>query len=617
MANQIKLVATINPANTAVEASTDSGATFRAVAMSTVGSQQEGILTNVAAGTYAAGVVRLRAVAFPAVLASNAAALTVLNAAAPASRAHFFADGDSLDRGYLTSNEATKNWPVQAALDPAKFSAPVVIAISGQLVSDMLTRQAANLLNAIDRVNYAQAIVTVGGGHNDLMYGRTAAAIKQDTTQYIANIRAWQAANGNFPVKVILESLTRNGKAYGSLSLADYETARVAINADRFSNYAVYGADYYQNYESDINLSDFTNTAYFTADMQHFTDAGQLSRANDNRPPLLAAQAGTALAPLPAAAATAPVISSVTPTTAAVAASVTVTGLRLTSATVRFNGILATAASNTATQIVVPVPSGATTGPLTVTTASGAASTPFTVSTAATTPPPAQRADINRRFRADLLVAQGTGGFTWGDCNGSGDVAGSSATSGITILPAAVNGHPAIRFASTAINGAANTIVSGTQPFQFIAVLRVANTAENVNANLFGVGIDASGDGTIADCIVFGSKLCIHTKGAQHPGENQAVAPAMPFDQFAVVAVWHDGTNGFSYNSTGGASAAKVIYRDPTTPASPIRIGGGHFDVSPADFQAFTADYAEIIVQAFDQAKLDGLIAELRAYYAL
>ena len=81
MANQFKLPATINPANTAVEASTDNGVTWRAVAMSTVGSQQEGLLINVAAGTYAGGTVQLRSVAFPSVVASEPLARTVAGAA--------------------------------------------------------------------------------------------------------------------------------------------------------------------------------------------------------------------------------------------------------------------------------------------------------------------------------------------------------------------------------------------------------------------------------------------------------------------------------------------------------------------------------------------------------
>ena len=108
MANQIKLTANINPANTAVEVSTDNGATYRAVAMPTVGSQQEGILTSVAAGTYAPGTVKMRAVAFPSVVVSNTIALTVADATAGSmtiddtNNAATFtpASGTSADYGY-------------------------------------------------------------------------------------------------------------------------------------------------------------------------------------------------------------------------------------------------------------------------------------------------------------------------------------------------------------------------------------------------------------------------------------------------------------------------------------------------------------------------------------
>ena len=79
MANQLKLTANIAPATAAVEASTDSGATFRAVTMTTNGTQQEGVLSAVAAGTYAAGAVKLRAVGFPNTVLSWPNALTVLD----------------------------------------------------------------------------------------------------------------------------------------------------------------------------------------------------------------------------------------------------------------------------------------------------------------------------------------------------------------------------------------------------------------------------------------------------------------------------------------------------------------------------------------------------------
>jgi hypothetical protein len=99
----------------------------------------------------------------------------------------------------------------------------------------------------------------------------------------------------------------------------------------------------------------------------------------------------------------APTITSFTPTAGPVGTTVTITGTNLTGATsVKFNGVSATITSNTATQIVTKVPTGATTGPITVTTASGTATsaTNFTV-----TGPPHARS-ISLRLR-DSLVARG------------------------------------------------------------------------------------------------------------------------------------------------------------------------------------------------------------------
>jgi hypothetical protein len=70
------------------------------------------------------------------------------------------------------------------------------------------------------------------------------------------------------------------------------------------------------------------------------------------------------------------------PSSGAPGAKVTITGTGLLSATsVTFNGVKAKVSSDTATQIVVKVPAGATTGPITVQTAKGSATTPtsFTV----------------------------------------------------------------------------------------------------------------------------------------------------------------------------------------------------------------------------------------------
>jgi hypothetical protein len=136
------------------------------------------------------------------------------------------------------------------------------------------------------------------------MNGATPAQIKADTIEYIQNVRTWQAAHNNFPVILLLETLTKNGKKYGAYTtdagLAQYETYRKQINADRLANYKTdYGADMCQNYDSDVRMLDVTNTDIFTADQQHFTDAGQAIRASLNAPYLIAAEAGTFLAPKP------------------------------------------------------------------------------------------------------------------------------------------------------------------------------------------------------------------------------------------------------------------------------------------------------------------------------
>jgi IPT/TIG domain-containing protein len=84
----------------------------------------------------------------------------------------------------------------------------------------------------------------------------------------------------------------------------------------------------------------------------------------------------------------APTISSLAPTSGQVGTAVTITGTNLTGATaVAFNGKAASFTVNSATQITTSVPSGATTGKVTVTTPGGNASSAgnFTVSTSSTT----------------------------------------------------------------------------------------------------------------------------------------------------------------------------------------------------------------------------------------
>lgn len=78
----------------------------------------------------------------------------------------------------------------------------------------------------------------------------------------------------------------------------------------------------------------------------------------------------------------APSISGFTPTSGAVGTSVTINGANFTGATaVRFNGVSATFTVQSAAQITTTVPSGATTGPISVVTPNGTAASaaPFTV----------------------------------------------------------------------------------------------------------------------------------------------------------------------------------------------------------------------------------------------
>jgi hypothetical protein len=85
----------------------------------------------------------------------------------------------------------------------------------------------------------------------------------------------------------------------------------------------------------------------------------------------------------------APTVSSLSPTSGLVGSSVVITGTNLTGASaVKFNGIAATAFTvNSATQITVTVPAGATTGVVSVTTSAGTANGPsFTVTPAGNLP---------------------------------------------------------------------------------------------------------------------------------------------------------------------------------------------------------------------------------------
>ena len=195
MANQLKLVATIAPANTAVEASTDNGATWRAIAMETVGSQQEGILTNVPAATYAANSIKLRAVAFPAVVVSEPLARTVLAATLNAA-ADLMALGDSLTAGALAANQDSYTNVLRRTLPADRFRLSRILQLgaggrqAGPGDGNYTTTAAVNTFGIDEmyrtvlpryRADRACNIVVLMMGVNDLQLGgRTPAAIYAD-----------------------------------------------------------------------------------------------------------------------------------------------------------------------------------------------------------------------------------------------------------------------------------------------------------------------------------------------------------------------------------------------------------------------------------------------------
>jgi hypothetical protein len=128
----------------------------------------------------------------------------------------------------------------------------------------------------------------------------------------------------------------------------------------------------------------------------------------------------------------APTINSFSPSSGPVGTSVTINGTNLTGATwVKFNGVMATITSNTATQIVTEVPMGATTGPITAKTTSGTATSPTNFIVTTTAAPPTISSFSPKSGPVGTAV----------QINGSGFVAGATAVqfNGVSASPVTVN----------------------------------------------------------------------------------------------------------------------------------------------------------------------------------
>lgn len=211
--------------------------------------------------------------------------------------------GDSLCFGDETTDPATKRWSAQmlGLLASSQFAGPFVFAQnSTRLVQEIPYKQLPDALAAIDRTAYKQAVLFVGGGLNDFWFqGATVAQLKAARLAIISAVRTWQAEHDSFPVKVVFLSVPPMQGSFGLISLAEYEARRKAFNDDWLANYATYGADYYVNKNAAPELLDPANATYYVPSKLHTNDAGALVLASLVKPTLLAAHAGTALAPLP------------------------------------------------------------------------------------------------------------------------------------------------------------------------------------------------------------------------------------------------------------------------------------------------------------------------------
>jgi len=167
----------------------------------------------------------------------------------------------------------------------------------------------------------------------------------------------------------------------------------------------------------------------------------------------------------------APTISGLNPTSGVVGTAVTITGANFGAAqgtsTVTFNGAAATPTSWSATSIVAPVPTGATTGNVVV-TVSGAASNGVTFTVTVPTPNISSLSPNSGQASASVTIAGTNFGATKGSStvkfNGTAATPTTwSATSIVVPVPAtATSGNVVVTVSSTASNGVAFTVLADT-----------------------------------------------------------------------------------------------------------------------------------------------------------
>ncbi|SNC62212.1 hypothetical protein SAMN06265337_0625 [Hymenobacter gelipurpurascens] len=186
-----------------------------------------------------------------------------------------------------------------------------------------------------------------------------------------------------------------------------------------------------------------------------------------------------------------PTLTQAQPASGLVGAQVILTGTNLTGAIVAFNGTAAAPVSITATQIVVPVPAGATSGNITATTNAGTATLYFTVTAPAANVLPVANAGsaTSITLPTNSVVLNGAGtdadgtitGYLWEQTIGPNQATGLPSTQAQIVAGALVQGTYQFKLTVTDNKGGTGT-----------STVQITVNAATVTGNAFKTGV--SGD---------------------------------------------------------------------------------------------------------------------------
>jgi hypothetical protein len=275
----------------------------------------------------------------------------------------------------------------------------------------------------------------------------------------------------------------------------------------------------------------------------------------------------------------APSISSLNPTSGLVGTSVTITGANFGSSqgssTVKFNGTAATPTSWSATSIVAPVPSGATTGNVVVTVGSVASNgVIFTVNVAAT-PSISNLNPTNGLVGTSVTITGANFGATQGTStvtfNGVAAIPTSwSATSIVAPVPAgATTGNVVVTVGGVASNGASFTV---TVPAPSISSLNPTSGAVGTSVTITGANFGSS-QGT--STVKFNGTAATPTSWSAT--SIVAPVPAGATTGNVVVTVGGTASNGASFTVTVPAPSISSLNPSSGPVGTSVTISGTNF----------------------------------------